>query len=171
MSQLALAGAFGRVCHQYCAAHYQFQQTVATLDCSFDSIFWDLDPGSKFLRQGSEMTLPRGSVRLCLRSALLTKEVLGAGLSQDCALSVTDPSQKAILEPFVRQVQVPSFAVIFDISITDKFVVPESSNRFFRDLQAKQRQRNFRRGVGLAIAFRRLSSPFSPSIGFKLFSF
>ena len=49
--------------------------------------------------------------RICLRSALLTKEVLGAGLSQDCALSVTDPSQKAISEPFVRQVQVPIFAV------------------------------------------------------------
>ena len=28
-----------------------------------------------------------------------TKEVLRAGLSQDCALSVTDPSQKAISEP------------------------------------------------------------------------
>ena len=50
--------------------------------------------------------------RVCLRSALLTKEVLGAGLSQDCVLSVTDPSQKAISEPFVRQVQVPIFAVI-----------------------------------------------------------
>ena len=31
-----------------------------------------------------------------------TKEVLRAGLSQDCALSVTDPSDKAISEPFVR---------------------------------------------------------------------
>ena len=62
--------------------------------------------GSTFLRQDSEMTQ-----RVCLRSALLTKEVLGAGLSQDCALSVTDPSQKAISEPFVRQVQVPIFAV------------------------------------------------------------
>ena len=27
-----------------------------------DSIFWDLDLGSKFQRQSSEMTLPRGSV-------------------------------------------------------------------------------------------------------------
>ena len=28
----------------------------------FESIFWDLDLGSKFLRQDSEMTLPRVSV-------------------------------------------------------------------------------------------------------------
>ena len=75
-----------------------------------DSIFWDLDLGPKFLRQDSdsEMTLP---LRACLRSTLLTKEVLKAGLSQDCVLSVTDPSQKPISEPFVRQVQVPIFAV------------------------------------------------------------
>ena len=50
---------------------------------------------------------------VCLGSALLTKEVLGAALSQDCALSATDPSQEAISEPFVRQVQVPIFAVNF----------------------------------------------------------
>ena len=74
-----------------------------------DSIFWDLDLGSEFLRQGSEMTLPKGSVS-DLPFSLIT-EVLGAGPSQDCALSVTDPSQKAISEPFVRQVQVPIFAV------------------------------------------------------------
>ena len=50
------------------------------------------------------------SLRVCLQSALLAKEVLGVGLSQDCALSATDPSQKAISGPFVRQVQVPIFA-------------------------------------------------------------
>ena len=72
------------------------------------SIFWDLDMGSKLLRQDSGMTLPRGSVSDLPFSL---KRSLGAGLSQDCALSVTDPSQKAISEPFVRQVQVPIFAV------------------------------------------------------------
>ena len=77
---------------------------------NFGSIFWDLDLGSKFLRQDSENDPPQ---RACLRSALLTKEVLGPGLSQDDALSVTDPSQKAISEPFVRQVQLPIFAVKF----------------------------------------------------------
>ena len=55
--------------------------------------------------------VPLQPQRVCLRSALLTKEVLGAGLPQDCALSVTDPSEKAISETFVRQVQVPIFAV------------------------------------------------------------
>ena len=56
-------------------------------------------------------------LRICLRGSAsdlsfslnLTKGILGAGLSQDCALSVTDPSQKAISEPFVGQVQVPIF--------------------------------------------------------------
>ena len=81
----------------------------ACKESSDESIFWDLDLGSKLVRQDSEMTLLRGPVS---ESALLTKEVLGAGLSQDCALSVTDPSRKAISEPFVRQVQVPNFAVI-----------------------------------------------------------
>ena len=61
-----------------------------------------MDLGSKFLRQDSEMTLPKGSV-----------SDLPFSLKQwDCALSVTDPSQKAISEPFVRQVHIPIFAVI-----------------------------------------------------------
>ena len=54
------------------------------------------------------MTIPRGSV-----SDLPTEEVLGAGLSEDCARSFTDPSQKAISEAFVKQVQAPIFAVTF----------------------------------------------------------
>ena len=74
--------------------------------------FWQhfLGPGLRIPETGLWDDPPQ---KVCLRSALLTKEVLGAGLSQDCALSVTDPSQKAISELFVRQVQVPTFAVTF----------------------------------------------------------
>ena len=80
---------------------------------SFLLIVWQ-----HFLGPGPGLQIPETGLwddprqRVCLRSALLSKEVLGAGLSQGCALSVTDPSQKAVSEPFVRQVQVPIFAVI-----------------------------------------------------------
>ena len=73
---------------------------------SADSIFWDLALGSKLLRQDSEMTLPRGSVSDLPFSL---KEVLGAGLSQDCALSVTEPSQKAISETLRQTGPGPNF--------------------------------------------------------------
>ena len=74
-------------------------------------------PETKTFRQQKRQhsVLHHETCWVCLRSALLTKEVLGAGLSQDCTLSVTDPSQRAISEPFVRQVQVPIFAVILQV--------------------------------------------------------
>ena len=61
----------------------------------FDSIFWDLDLGSIFLRQDSEMTFPRGSVSdlpfslkkswelVCLRTARSLLQTLPRRLSQN----------------------------------------------------------------------------------------
>ena len=57
------------------------------------------------------MTLPRGSVS----DLPFSISSPGSSLSQDCALSIADPTQKAISEPFGRQIQVLIFARTFDI--------------------------------------------------------
>ena len=93
------------------SSHSQRLSETFQACCPFESIFLDLDLGSKLLRQDSEMNLPKGSVSDLPFSLKKSWGAGRGGLSQDCALSVTDPSQKVISEPFVRQVQVPMFAV------------------------------------------------------------
>ena len=65
-----------------------------------DNIFWDLGLGPKYLRQGSEMTLPRGSVSdselVCLGTAPSLLQTLPRRLSQN---------------PSSDRSQVPIFAV------------------------------------------------------------
>ena len=82
--------------------------TEAAKSIKIDSIFWDLDLGSKFRRQDSEMTLPRGSVSDLPFSLKKSWELVCLRTARSL---FTDPSQRAISEPFVRQVQVPIFAV------------------------------------------------------------
>ena len=107
----AYSGAFLRTIQNLSFSVYSW--SVFTCNLSFLNYSWQ-----HFLGPGPGLQTPETRLwddppqRVCLRSALLTREVLGAGLSQDCAPSVTDPShQKAISEPFVRQVQVPILAV------------------------------------------------------------